>query len=510
MTDTGNEERPLTRRELRARERAAAAAAVASTPEADETAQSASEPAAEQPAAAEEAPRVEEPAQAEDSAQAEDPAQGAAVIEEQPDYTALQPDQPEEAPVDEAVEAEAQETQAYTIDDLRETGLVAEEEVAAEPVEADVAPEPAVEAPEETPAAPAAEAAEATSGKRGIGRFFGRRSRPETAEEPAADFDSLIAADSAPSSDDAAEEPAEGGIEDLEFADADQAADDAAADAAPEAPVAEEPVAAEPVEAEIVSEPEAAPSVDPAAETQEVAGPARAAGSRNVPLDQAQNLDAVRDEDVDSVEIDEVQVDERRISARTVSDSTPPQMDDTRGASFENDTDLPSGPSRGRGGRLPFVVNVVEDTSEHHISDLHRGRENVEGNNVGTGSSSITANALVLPATSQEDQIQFESEDGVLVTGSIDLPDGFASSGRARGAFDSADIDSSSDSSEVTNPETQPVRASRAVSSYANARVSIAPKRQSRSALPWALGIGGGVVFGAIVVVAVGFVAGWF
>ena len=222
-----------------------------------------------------------------------------------------------------------------------------------------------------------------------------------------------------------------------------------------------------------------------------------------------QHLDPVEDADVDSLEIDEVEASETRVSAATVSGKTPAQLEDTRGESFEAEEE-PSGPTRGRATRLPFVVNVVEDTSEHHISDLKRGGERIEDQNVGTGSSSITANALVLPATGQEDEIQFESEDGVLVTGSIDLPDGYASSGRARGKFDSAEIDSSSDGSEVSNPETAPVRASRAVSSYANARVSIAPKRQSRSALPWALGIGGGIVFAGVLVVVIGFTAGWF
>ena len=270
---------------------------------------------------------------------------------------------------------------------------------------------------------------------------------------------------------------------------------------APEEAPTEEPVAFDELLDGSAEEPQAL-----AADTPEVEGPARARGLR---LDESrrQHLDDVRDEDVDRLEIDEVeQAETRRVSAAEVSGKTPAQLEDTRGESFEADDEQTSGPSRGRGSRLPFVVNVVEDTSEHHISDLRKGR----GESPTSSTSSITANALVLPATGQEDEIQFESEDGVLVTGSIDLPDGYASSGRARGKFDSSDIDSTADGSEVANPETAPVRASRAVSSYANARVSIAPKRQSRSALPWALGIGGGVVFAGVLVVVIGYTAGWF
>ena len=473
MTDTGNEERPLTRRELRARERAAAQAAREKAEERSEAAQAAegAEPAEQEEQPQQEAPAVEDVTAAEpvaDEPAVEEPAPTQAMsIEHLAAERETQPLAPEDLPAPSSEVSGATES-------------IAEETDPPSAPEAPDAPEPVEES-----------AAEDSAPRKGVGRFFGRRKLDNSADtDTPEDFDELLGVEPAA-------EPAEGdqavGIEDL--------ASELAEDAEQTERSAEE---TEPVAAEQAAE-ETTGAVT--ADSPEVDAPARARGLR---LDEGrrQNLDSISDEDVDSVEIDEVEVTEARISAQAVSEKTPAQLEDTRGESFEQDEELPSGPTRGRGSKLPFVVNVVEDTSEHHISDLRRGSEGLQGQNGSSGN--ITANALVLPASGQEDEIQFESEDGVLVTGSIDLPDGYAASGRARGKFDSPDIDSSPDGSEVSNPETAPVRASRAVSSYASARVNIAPKRQSRSALPWALGIGGGVVFAGIVVVVVGYTAGWF
>lgn len=483
MTDTGNEERPLTRRELRARERAFAEAsreeaqgesvdadsapepeAEAEAPQVEEVGVEAREPASEdadEPESAEE-PLVAEPEVVEPVAediQVEEPAVDEAAVEG--------------SAVDEPALEEPAPTEAMSIQDL-----LAEQET--QPIDPEDLPSATDEGDSESEALvePEVEAAEP---KRPMGRFFGRRKlAPEADVKPPNDFDELLGTS----------EP-----------------DDVVEVEKVEPVAADEPSLIEVAEQgdESVVEVSAVESAD----SPEVEAPAHARGLR-IDENRRQNLDAVRDDEIDSIEIDEVEVTDARISAQSVSEKTPAQLEDTRGTSFEQETEQPSGPSRGRNGRLPFVVNVVEDTSEHHISDLRRASENGQGQNVGSGSGNITANALVLPATGHEDEIQFESEDGVLVTGSIDLPDGYASSGRARGKFDSSDIDSAPDGTEVSNPETAPVKASRAVSSYANARVNIAPKRQSRSALPWALGLGGGAVFGGIIVVVIGYSAGWW
>lgn len=218
-------------------------------------------------------------------------------------------------------------------------------------------------------------------------------------------------------------------------------------------------------------------------------------------IDDVQGLDTVDDAQVDSLEIDEVLVEQPRVSSRRIADVTPAELEDRRAKQADADEIIVTGPSRGQSQRLPVIVNVVPDTSEHHIADL---REQGVAGSGGASTSSITANALVLPAGSESPDFTLEGDDGLLVTGSIDVPDGFASSGRGRASIDGNDVDSDVAEGEVSSPETAPVRASKAVSSYANARVQIAPQKQRSNAWPVAIGVGAGAF-----VVGVGGVLIW-
>lgn len=228
-----------------------------------------------------------------------------------------------------------------------------------------------------------------------------------------------------------------------------------------------------------------------------------------MPRIEVDDLDTIDDTEVDRLEIDEVDVPETRVSSRRIADSTPAQLEDRRQPAVEeDDADVQAGPSRAT-GRIPVIVNVVEDTSRHHIADLRDDTSAISASSVGTGTSTITANALVLPASGAHEPITVETADGVIVTGSIDLPDGFASSGRSRGTIDSAEVDAVDDAGEVRSPETQPVRASKAVSSYANARVRIAPQRRSRNVTPIVIGVAGGIGIVAVGATVVAFIANW-
>ncbi|WP_306232836.1 hypothetical protein [Agrococcus beijingensis] len=208
-----------------------------------------------------------------------------------------------------------------------------------------------------------------------------------------------------------------------------------------------------------------------------------------VQVDDVQGLDTVSDDEIDSLEIDEVVVTQPRVSAHRVAEATPAELEDRRRALEAEEESAPTGPSRAS-GRLPVIVNVVSDTSEHHIADL---RDRGVAGSGGSSSSSFTANALVLPAGTDNPDFQLEGDDGLLVTGSIDVPEGFASSGRGSASIDGSDVDSDVADGEVSTPETAPVRASKAVSSYANARVQIAPQKQRTNFMPVAIGAGAGV-----------------
>ena len=231
----------------------------------------------------------------------------------------------------------------------------------------------------------------------------------------------------------------------------------------------------------------------PEAPTASVPAPWSARRS-SVQIDDVQGLDTVDDDEVDSLEIDEVVVEQPRVSAHRVADATPAELEDSRRAEAE-EVPVQTGPSRGHTQRLPVIVNVVSDTSEHHIADL---REQGVATTGGSSTSSFTANALVLPAGTDSPDFQLEGEDGLLVTGSIDVPEGFASSGRGNASIDGSDVDSDVADGEVTSPETAPVRASKAVSSYANARVQIAPQKQRPNMMPIAIGVGAGAFVAAV------------
>ncbi|MCR8671159.1 hypothetical protein [Agrococcus sp. HG114] len=219
----------------------------------------------------------------------------------------------------------------------------------------------------------------------------------------------------------------------------------------------------------------------------------------SVQVDDVQGLDTVDDAEIDSLEIDEVVVEQPRISAHRVADATPAELEDRRRALDEEEV-VRTGPSRGQTQRLPVIVNVVSDTSEHHIADL---RDQGVATTGGSSTSSFTANALVLPAGTDSPDFQLEGEDGLLVTGSIDVPDGFASSGRGSASIDGSDVDAEVADGEVSSPESAPVRASKAVSSYANARVQIAPQKQRTNLMPVAIGAGAGVFVAGVVGVIV-------
>ena len=116
----------------------------------------------------------------------------------------------------------------------------------------------------------------------------------------------------------------------------------------------------------------------------------------------------------------------------------------------------------------------------------------------------------MLPAGSDSPEFQLEGDDGLLVTGSIDVPEGFASSGRGSASIDGSDVDGDVADGEVQSPETAPVRASKAVSSYANARVQIAPQKQRSNVWPVAIGVGAGAfVVGVGAFLTVALTQGW-
>ncbi|WP_072313364.1 hypothetical protein [Agrococcus sp. Marseille-P2731] len=462
MTDA-NEERPLTRRELRARERAAELAATGGMPAVPTDVPASDAQSTDEQSAAE--PGDDRSARAGRHSSPSAPS----------------------APADvDLLEAELAEGD----DALQPEALPVETDQADVEVPEHPQSESELATPEQSAAAAAP--AVATPASKPLGRFFGRKKgKPSQAEQQArADEASHVEADASAST---SQEPAETvAIQQVEVEKVD----------------ATSPEAADAIEAEL-AEPAPEPIAPSTPGPVDASVPAPSSARRSsAQFDDVQGLDTVDDAAVDDVEIDEVVVEQPRVSSRRVAEVTPAELEDRRKAQETPDELIVTGPSRGQSQRLPVIVNVVSDTSEHHIADL---REQGVAGSGGTSTSSITANALVLPAGSESPEFALEGDDGLLVTGSIDVPEGFASSGRGRAAIDGNDVDADVAEGEVTSPETAPVRASKAVSSYANARVQIAPQKQRANVLPIAVGVGaGGVALAIAGFVAFAFSQGWF
>lgn len=123
---------------------------------------------------------------------------------------------------------------------------------------------------------------------------------------------------------------------------------------------------------------------------------------------------------------------------------------------------------------------------------------------VGVTTGAITTHALVLPSiTDSSDHLltPLTSTGEIMITGSIDLPRSFGSTGAHPALFDHPDVDAIIEQSdrEDASSESAPVRAIRAVSSNSSARGVIEAPAPPKSRLPRIVGTAAGA---ALLVVA--------
>ncbi|MBX3092149.1 MAG: hypothetical protein KF801_06530 [Cryobacterium sp.] len=119
----------------------------------------------------------------------------------------------------------------------------------------------------------------------------------------------------------------------------------------------------------------------------------------------------------------------------------------------------------------------------------------------------ITTSALVLPVFPTTGPITgpVNGTGEVLLTGSIDLPRSLGINGLHPSRYDRADIDAIIDAGdrEDSAPDSAPVRAVRAVSTYTSSQGIIATKRPRGNNLPMVLSITAGVMMVGVVVLIV-------
>jgi hypothetical protein len=111
--------------------------------------------------------------------------------------------------------------------------------------------------------------------------------------------------------------------------------------------------------------------------------------------------------------------------------------------------------------------------------------ENTLTRRVGAGTSAITTSALVLPSVPQASDLTrpLTSTGEILVTGSIDLPRSLGSTGAHPHRVDNSDYEDDPLDSQVSSPDSAPVRAIRAVSTHTSTRGVIESKRPQSNRL---------------------------
>lgn len=124
-----------------------------------------------------------------------------------------------------------------------------------------------------------------------------------------------------------------------------------------------------------------------------------------------------------------------------------------------------------------------------------------------SASDAITTSALVMPNFSATGPTTgpISGTGQILMTGSIDLPRSLGINGLHPSRYDRSDIDSIIDAGdrEDAAPDSAPVRAVRAVSTYTSSQGIIATKRPRDSNLPMVLSITAGVMMVGVVVLVV-------
>jgi hypothetical protein len=278
---------------------------------------------------------------------------------------------------------------------------------------------------------------------------------------------------------------------------------------APQAPVAEPSAAAAPDQ---YSAPEAPPVLQepvfpPSA-------PAPTAVLPSVPQPPVEQV-PVEQVPIDLVPVEQVPVEQAPVALAPVQE--PPVLGDPvfvepvfDGPVFEDpvfDDRQPSSPPES--GRSPRASNhwrvqaAMEDTELPYENTLSR--------TVGSNTSAITTSALVLPSVPQPDSLlaSLNSTGEILVTGSINLPRSLGSTGAHPHRVDNSDYEDDPLDSQVSAPDSAPVRAVRAVSTNTSTRGVIETKRpQGNRMLTAVIVVAGVLCVGLVSLLVFAFITG--
>ncbi|HEU4756616.1 MAG TPA: hypothetical protein VFS72_08145, partial [Agromyces sp.] len=158
-------------------------------------------------------------------------------------------------------------------------------------------------------------------------------------------------------------------------------------------------------------------------------------------------------------------------------------------------------------GHWTSQLNLPEEPAEPFDQLLSRGG--------GVRGIPPTTNALILPSLPDQGALgtPLAPSGEIIVTGSIDLPRSYGSTGVHPSQIDSSDVDRIFDSNveDVAGPGVAPVAATRAISTQGPSKAMMAPPSKEGMNVPLVLAVTAGVLaLGVVATLVVGAVAGLF
>ena len=156
-----------------------------------------------------------------------------------------------------------------------------------------------------------------------------------------------------------------------------------------------------------------------------------------------------------------------------------------------------------------YVPPVGHWSTQALIDDDEQVQENTFARDVGATSGAITTSALVLPSMPTGENIMgpLSGTGEILITGSINLPSSMGSTGVHPARYDHSDVDAlleADDREDLSDPESAPVRAIRAISTNtASGDVINSMRPQKASRLPLILIVSAAVMAVGVVVLLV-------
>ncbi|MHC2184908.1 hypothetical protein ACVLV4_000538 [Rathayibacter agropyri] len=148
---------------------------------------------------------------------------------------------------------------------------------------------------------------------------------------------------------------------------------------------------------------------------------------------------------------------------------------------------------------------ITEELDSKSQEEVDASFDSLIASGVAATGAVTTTNALILPTTGSGATASTDTGE-ILVTGSFDLPRSLGSTGQHPNLYDSPDVDRYVDRIDREQPEgeSEPVRASSAVSTHAAGTSMIAPQKRAGISVPVVLAITAAVLLVASIALFVG------